>query len=196
MVIQDATFLKSATTEAHYPEGNLPEILLTGRSNVGKSSFINSLLRRKNIAHISSKPGKTQTLNFYLVNQAFHLVDVPGYGYAKVSKKDREAFGKMIETYLRTRESLKLVIQLVDFRHLPTEDDKTMHHFLMSYGIPCIVVGTKMDKVPKNQRPKQIKQIVQALGVDKDLFLPYSSVTHENQEEIYDLFDQILEESE
>ncbi len=193
MIIRDAKFIKSGTKEEHYPEGKLPEILLSGRSNVGKSSFINSVLNRKNIAHVSGKPGKTQTLNFYLINEEFYFVDVPGYGYAKVSKKDRETFGKMIEEYLLTREQLKLVVLLVDFRHMPTEDDIMMHEYLASYNIPCLVVGTKYDKVPKTRRMKQEKEILKALNMDEDMFLPYSSVTKENREVIYDLLDQILE---
>lgn len=193
MIIKEATFIKSATKNEHYPTDNLPEILLSGRSNVGKSSFINSLLNRKNIAHVSSKPGKTQTLNFYLINQEFYFVDVPGYGYAKVSKKDRETFGQMIEEYLLSREQLKLVILLVDFRHKPTEDDVLMHQYLTSYNIPCLVVGTKVDKVPKTKRGKQEKLILQTLGLKRDMFLPYSSETKENSDVIYDLLEQIVE---
>lgn len=194
MKIESAKFIKSGTELEHYPEDNLPEIVLAGRSNVGKSSFINSVLNRKNIAHISSKPGKTQTLNFYLVNEKFYFVDVPGYGYAKVSKSDREAFGIMIETYLKQREQLKLVILLVDFRHEPSKDDVAMYQFLSGYNIPCIVVGTKADKVTKNQRRKHEKIILKALELDEDMFLPYSSETKENIEEIYDLLEQIVEE--
>lgn len=193
MIIRDAKFIKSATKEEHYPEDSLPEILLAGRSNVGKSTFINSVLNRKNIAHVSSQPGKTQTLNFFLVNEAFYFVDVPGYGYARVSKKDREAFGKMIEEYLTTRQQLKIVIQLVDFRHKPSQDDILMYDFLSSYGIPTIVVGTKVDKVPKTKRKKHEKLIIETLGLEEGMFLPYSGVTKLNLNEIYDLLDQIVE---
>lgn len=193
MIIRDAKFIKSATKNEHYPTDSLPEILLSGRSNVGKSSFINSVLNRKNIAHVSGKPGKTQTLNFYLINEEFYFVDVPGYGYAKVSKQDREAFGKMIEEYLLTREQLKLVILLVDFRHKPTEDDCLMYEYLTSYNIPCLVVGTKVDKVPKTKRGKNEKLILDTLKCDRDMFLPYSSETKQNRDVIYDLLDQILE---
>jgi len=194
MKIESAKFVKSGTMLEHYPEDQLPEIVLAGRSNVGKSSFINSVLNRKNIAHISSKPGKTQTLNFYLVNESFYFVDVPGYGYAKVSKTDREAFGKMIDMYLRQRAQLKLVILLVDFRHEPSKDDLAMYEFLNSYGIPCIVVGTKADKVTNNQRRKHEKVIMKAMNLEEDMFLPYSSITKENVEEIYDLLEQIVED--
>jgi len=194
MKIESAKFVKSGTLVEHYPEGDLPEIVLAGRSNVGKSSFINSVLNRKNLAHTSSKPGKTQTLNFYLVNDSFYFVDVPGYGYAKVSKTDRESFGKMIDLYLKQRQQLKLVILLVDFRHEPSNDDLLMYEFLNSYGIPCIVVGTKADKIPRNQRRKHEKIILKAMNVEEDMFLPYSSETKENIEEIYSLLEQVVEE--
>lgn len=193
MIIRDAKFITSGTTLEHYPTDNLPEVLLAGRSNVGKSTFINSVLNRKNIAHVSGKPGKTQTLNYYLVNESFYFVDVPGYGYAKVSKKDRESFGKMIEEYLINREQLKIVIQLVDFRHKPSEDDILMYNFLSSYEIPTIVVGTKVDKVPKTKRKKCEKLIMETLGLEEGMFLPYSGVTKINLNEIYDLLDQIVE---
>lgn len=194
MIIRDAKFITSGTKLEHYPTDNLPEILLAGRSNVGKSSFINSVLNRKNIAHVSGKPGKTQTLNYYLVNESFYFVDVPGYGYAKVSKKDREAFGQMIEDYLVNREQLRIVIQLVDFRHKPSEDDILMYNFLSSYDIPTIVVGTKVDKVPKTKRKKCEKLIMETLQLEEGMFLPYSSVTKLNLNEIYDLLDQIVED--
>lgn len=193
MIIRSTKFIKSGTKEEHYPQDNLPEILFAGRSNVGKSSFINSILNRKNIAHVSGQPGKTQTLNFYLINENLYFVDVPGYGYARVSKKDRESFGDMIEEYLLKREQLKLVVLLVDFRHKPSEDDVTMYKFLSSYDIPCIVVGTKVDKISKNQRPKCQKLILETLNISEDMFLQYSSVTKENIEEIHDLLDQIME---
>ncbi len=194
MIIRDAKFITSGTKLEHYPTDNLPEILLAGRSNVGKSTFINSVLNRKNIAHVSGRPGKTQTLNYYLVNNSFYFVDVPGYGYARVSKKDRESFGKMIEEYLVNRKQLRIVIQLVDFRHKPSEDDVLMYNFLSSYGIPTIVVGTKVDKVPKTKRRKCEKLIMETLGIDEDMFLPYSGVTKLNLNEVYDLLDQIVED--
>ena len=193
MIIRDAQFIKSATKEEHYPEDSLPEILLSGRSNVGKSSFINSVLNRKNIAHVSGRPGKTQTLNFYLINNEFYFVDVPGYGYARVSKKDRETFGQMIEEYLLNREQLKLVVLLVDFRHKPSDDDVLMYKYLTAYNIPCLVVGTKVDKVPKTRRKKYEQLIIDTLDMDPDMFLPYSSETKQNRDVVYDLLDQIMD---
>jgi GTP-binding protein len=194
MIIKDARFITSGTKLEHYPEDNLPEILLAGRSNVGKSSFINSVLNRKNIAHVSGRPGKTQTLNYYLINESFYFVDVPGYGYARVSKEARKTFGGMIEEYLLNRKQLRIVIQLVDFRHEPSQEDILMYRFLSSYDIPTIVVGTKVDKVPKTKRAKCEKLIVETMGVEDGMFLPYSSVTKLNIEEIYELLDQVVED--
>ncbi len=188
MIIRSVEFKGSFVETSFCPTDNLPEIVIAGRSNVGKSSFINSMLNRKNIAHTSGKPGKTQTLNFYLVNEAFYFVDVPGYGYAKVSKTAREEFGRMIEEYLLNRSNLRLVILLIDFRHNPTEDDILMYNFLKSYHIPCLVVGTKSDKITKNRTPKRIKELKSELVLDQgDIFIPYSSVLKTNMEEIYQI---------
>ena len=194
MIIRDAKYITSGTKLEHYPDDNLPEILLSGRSNVGKSTFINSVLNRKNIAHVSGRPGKTRTLSFYLVNEEFYFVDVPGYGYARVSKKDREGFGDMIEEYLLNRQQLRLVIQLVDFRHKPSQEDILMYQFLSSYDIPTIVVGTKVDKVPKTRRKKCENLIIETLGMEEGMFLPYSGVTKINLDQIYELLDQVVED--
>ncbi len=195
MKIKSAQFIKSAVTNDQYPADNLPEILLSGRSNVGKSSFINSVLNRKNIAHISGRPGKTQTLNFYLINDSFYFVDVPGYGYARVSKKDRENFGQMIEDYFVYRKQLSLVVLLVDFRHKPSEDDVIMYDYLTSYDIPCLVVGTKVDKVPKTHRLKNEKMIKSTLKMSSDdLFITYSSETKFNLERVHEILSQVVGE--
>ncbi len=193
MKIDKVEFTTSAVLNEHYPIDTVPEILLSGRSNVGKSSFINSILGRKRVAYVSSNPGKTQTLNFYKINDQFYFVDVPGYGYARVSKKDREAFGRMIEEYLVYRKQLSLVIQLIDFRHEPTEDDILMYQYLKTYQIPVLVVGTKMDKVPKTRRYKQEKVIKQILQLhSNDLFIPYSSETGENKDLVYNILDKFI----
>jgi len=193
MIIRDVEFRGSAVEFSQYPTDNLPEILLSGRSNVGKSSFINSLLNRKNLAHTSSRPGKTQTLNFFLINNEFYFVDVPGYGYERVSKTEREKFGGIIENYFINRTNLKLVILLVDFRHEPSADDVIMYDYLKSYDIPCLVVATKSDKVSKNQHPKHLKVIKRALNiVEGDLFVPYSSETKHNIDVIYDILEQVI----
>jgi GTP-binding protein len=172
--------------QASYPTTNLKEFVLLGRSNVGKSSFINTLLNRKNLAYTSSSPGKTQTLNFYLINDAFYLVDVPGYGYAKVSKKQREAFGKMIETYLTTREVLTHIFMLVDLRHMPTEDDHLMVNFLRYINVPFSIIATKADKLSNNQQQSQLAKIKHALALNpKDIIL-FSSVTKQGKELVID----------
>src|SRR6476619_7377785 len=142
MKVTSSEIVISAVKPAQYPDTTLPEFALAGRSNVGKSSFINKMLNRKGLARISSKPGKTQTLNFYLINEILHFVDVPGYGYAKVSKSEREAWGKMIETYITKREQLRAVVLIVDLRHPPTQDDIMMYDFLKNYNIKCIVLAT------------------------------------------------------
>lgn len=147
----------SAVQEAQYPETNLSEVALSGRSNVGKSTFINSMIGRKNMARTSQQPGKTQTLNFFNIDEQLIFVDVPGYGYAKVSKAQREKFGKMIEEYLTQRENLRLVIQLVDLRHNPTEDDVLMYNYLKHFDIPTLVICTKEDKIAKGKVQKHLK---------------------------------------
>ncbi|GAE43992.1 GTP-binding protein EngB [Mesobacillus boroniphilus JCM 21738] len=154
MKVNSAEIVISAVRPNQYPESNLPEFALAGRSNVGKSSFINKMLNRKSLARTSSKPGKTQTLNFYLINEMLHFVDVPGYGYAKVSKSEREAWGKMIETYITSREQLKAMLLIVDLRHPPSKDDVMMYDFLKHYGIPVIIIATKADKIPKSKVAK------------------------------------------
>lgn len=183
MKVNSAEIVISAVRPAQYPEGDLPEFALAGRSNVGKSSFINKMLNRKALARTSSKPGKTQTLNFFLINEILYFVDVPGYGYAKVSKKEREAWGKMIETYITSREQLKAVILLVDLRHPPSVDDRTMYDFLKYYEIPVIVVATKADKIPKSKWQKHIKIAKETLEFDpQDTMILFSSETGEGKD--------------
>lgn len=176
MKINNVELLISAVRPAQYPEGGLPEFALAGRSNVGKSSFINKMIGRKSMARISSKPGKTQTLNFYKLEEDLLFVDVPGYGYAKVSKTERAAWGKMIETYFTSRDVLKAVVLLVDLRHPPTADDCMMYDFLKHYNIPCIVVATKADKIPKGKWDKHKKIVKEELQMEKgDPLVVFSS---------------------
>ena len=180
---------------SQYPEDKKCEFLLLGRSNVGKSSFINTLIERKNFARTSSKPGKTQTLNFYLVNKDFYLVDVPGYGFANVSKDIQKKFGIMIEEYLKTRENLKHVFLLVDYRHKPTEDDILMYNFLKYYNLNITVVATKYDKITKNGRAKQDKLIKETLKLEDDeSFIPWSTITKKGRTEVLDVINSYLEE--
>ena len=186
MKITSAELKIMATRRSQYPEDMKSEFLLVGRSNVGKSSFINTILGRKNLARTSSHPGKTQTLNFYEVNKDFYLIDVPGYGYAEVSKKSREKFGKMIEEYLETRKQLKRVFMIVDFRHKPTEDDVLMYNFLKYYNLPVTIVATKADKIGASKKDKCKKQITDTLDlvVGDDLVI-FSSVTKEGKDIIH-----------
>ncbi len=178
-----------AVRRSQYPEDKKAEFLLVGRSNVGKSSFINTLIERKNFARTSSKPGKTQTLNFYLVNDSFYLVDVPGYGYASVSKDTQKKFGLMIEEYLKSRENLKHVFMLIDYRHKPTEDDVLMYEFLKYYNLDITIVATKYDKISKNGRIKQDKLIKDTLKFDADEFITFSTVTKKGRSEVLSIIE-------
>lgn len=187
----NAEILLSAANKSHYPEDEIPEIALAGRSNVGKSSFINTLLNRKNLARTSGKPGKTQLLNFFNIDNQLRFVDVPGYGYAKVSKTERAKWGRMIEEYLTTRENLRAVVSLVDFRHEPSADDVQMYEFLKYYEISVIVVATKADKIPRSKWNKHESVIKKRLDFDKnDDFLIFSSI---NKDGLDAAWDAILE---
>lgn len=188
MKIRDVQFIISAVKPDQYPTDALPEIALAGRSNVGKSSLINKMIMRKNLARTSSQPGKTQQLNYYRVNDLLYFVDFPGYGYAKVSKRQREQFGQMIETYLRERETLKLQLLVIDIRHAPSEDDQLMYHWLKHYGIPVCIVATKADKIPRSKWDKHIKTIKQTLEADPaDPVVLYSSETGLGRERLWDV---------
>lgn len=172
-----ASFLLSAADHRQYPADGLPELALAGRSNVGKSSFINTLLERKNLARTSSKPGKTQLLNFYDVDDRFRLVDVPGYGYARVSKKERARWGVMMESYLTQRENLRAVVSLVDFRHDPTSDDRQMYDFLKYVGLPVLLIATKADKVSRNKWAQQMARLKKCLQLQaNDALILFSAV--------------------
>lgn len=186
MKITEAELVISAVRQEQYPEGHLPEIALAGRSNVGKSSFINKMINRKALARTSSKPGKTQTLNFYKIENKLYFVDVPGYGFAKVSKKEREKWGQMIEAYMTSRKQLKTVVLIVDVRHPPTNDDCLMYNFLKYYKIPCIVVATKADKIPKGKWASHLKTAKETLNLEKeDEIILFSSETGEGKDKVW-----------
>lgn len=188
MKIETSNLEVIAVRTSQYPTDNKNEFLLCGRSNVGKSSFINTLLQRKNYAHTSSKPGKTQTLNFYLCNDDFYLVDVPGYGYASVSKEQQRKFGLMIEEYIKSRENLKCVFLLVDFRHKPDQNDVLMYNYLKYYEIPTVIVATKYDKVKEKDKAKSEKVLIDTLNVqESDKVVLFSSITKKGREEIYNI---------
>lgn len=182
-----------AVRRSQYPSDSLPEFLLIGKSNVGKSSFINTLVNRKNIARTSSVPGKTQTLNFYLVNNEFYLVDAPGYGYASVNKAQQKKFGLMIEEYLEKRSELKRVFLLIDFRLKPSENDLMMYNFLKYYNIPVTAVATKTDKVGTSKKDRNLKIIKDTLDlVVGDNIVLFSSVSKMGKEEISNLIEDLI----
>ncbi|WP_445489647.1 ribosome biogenesis GTP-binding protein YihA/YsxC [Niallia sp. 03133] len=192
MKVNSAEIVISAVKPNQYPEADIPEFALAGRSNVGKSSFINKMLGRKALARISSKPGKTQTLNFYLINEILHFVDVPGYGYAKVSKKEREAWGKMLETYFTSRDQLRAVILITDLRHPPTKDDVLMYDFLKHYNIPCVIIATKADKISKSQWQKHLKVTKETFDLSEDDYLIlFSSETGEGKDKVWSLLQHL-----
>ena len=196
MVIKEASLEVIATRRSQYPIDGKPEFLLVGRSNVGKSSFINSILSRKNLAYTSSRPGKTQTLNFYNINGNFYLIDVPGYGYAAVDKKTQAKFGMMIEEYLEKREELKRVFMLIDFRHKPMEDDLLMYNFLKYYNLPVTVVATKADKVTGSKKEKNLKTILETLDlVVGDDLVVFSSVTKLGVKDVVKKIEGLVEET-
>ncbi len=196
MKISNIELKISAVRTSQYPEDKKPEFLLVGRSNVGKSSFINTLINRKNFARTSSRPGKTQTLNFYCVNDKFYLVDVPGYGYALTSKKTQAKFGKMIEEYLANRENLKHIFMLVDFRHKPTKDDLLMYNYLKYFNLPVTVVATKVDKIPKGQWDKYKNIILKEMDlVHGDELILFSSLSKEGKEHIHNLIENKITET-
>ena len=196
MKISSAKLDIIAVRRSQYPQGNKPEFLLVGRSNVGKSSFINTLLNQKNLARISSRPGKTQTLNFYLVNDNFYLIDVPGYGYASVNQEQQKKMGLMIEEYLEKREEMKRVFMLVDFRMKPTENDILMYQFLKYYNIPVTLVLTKADKVSTSKKERNLKVIKDTinLAVGDDLVL-FSSITKQGKDEILKILENFVIET-
>ncbi len=194
MKITSAELTISAVRQSQYPDNKLPEFLIVGRSNVGKSSFVNTLINRKNYARTSSKPGKTQTLNFYKINNDFYFVDVPGYGYAIADKKTQMKFGKMIEDYVATRKELKEVFMLIDFRHKPTDDDLLMYKYLKYYNLKVTIVATKIDKISFGQREKYKNLILKTLELqDGDKLILFSSVTKDGKKDIYSEIEQYLD---
>ena len=191
MEVRNVDLTISAVRPDQYPKTNYPEVALVGRSNVGKSSLTNVLINRRNFAHTSSQPGKTQTLNFYAVEDQLYFVDVPGYGYAKVSKKERERFGQMIEQYLTQRNQLRGTILLVDGRHAPTADDVSMYQWLQYYHIPTLVVATKIDKVKGNTWNRQESLIKKTLGLAAgDQLVLFSAVNKTGKDAVWQWIDE------
>lgn len=193
MKTDNVSLVVSAVRRSQYPDDRLPEFIMLGRSNVGKSSFLNALVNRKNLARISAKPGKTSTINFFNVDDKMYLVDVPGYGYADTSKEEIRKFGLMVEEYLEKRKELKRVFLLVDFRHPPTNDDKIMYDYLKFYQIPVTVVATKSDKVSSREKDKNLKNLKNTLDiVVGDNIVLFSSVTKTGREEIIKIIEEII----
>ena len=197
MVIKNVSLETVIGVTSKIPDNQLPEIAFAGKSNVGKSSLINALMNRKSLARTSAQPGKTQTINFYNINDELYFVDLPGYGYAKVSQQEKEKWGKMIEKYLHRSKVLQAVFLLVDIRHEPSANDRQMYEWILANGYHPIVIVTKLDKINRSQIAKQVKLVKQGLGVDKDtIVIPFSAETKQGREEIYDLIDQLTGKEE
>lgn len=194
MVIKNVELETVCGITSALPDNQLPEVAFAGKSNVGKSSLINALMNRKSLARTSAQPGKTQTINFYNINKEIYLVDLPGYGYAKASDKEREAWGVMIENYLNSSEKLRAVFLLVDIRHKPSANDKQMFEWMEYVGYDPIVIATKMDKIKRSQIDKHVKMVREGLGADKEtIIVPFSAETKQGREIIWDFMDQVIE---
>ena len=191
MNIHNVQFEISAVGDKQYPTKNFPEIAMVGRSNVGKSSLINKTLNRKNFARVSSKPGKTATINFYNLDNSLYLVDLPGYGYAKVSKQEKQRWGEMIQQYLDERETLERIFLLVDARHKPSEDDMMMLEWIRYYEKPFSVIATKADKLKPSQREDAFALICDCLGIEKEDLIIFSAETGEGREKVLEVWEKI-----
>ena len=195
MIIKNVNLETVCGITSTFPENTLPEIAFAGKSNVGKSSLINGLMNRKSLARTSAEPGKTQTINFYNVNEVFYLVDLPGYGYAKVSEAERAKWGKMIERYLHSSKQLRAVFLLVDIRHEPSANDRQMYDWMVYQGYAPVIIATKLDKIKRSQVQKQLKLIRTGLGLKGDAkVFPYSALSKQGREEIWDYIDALLAE--
>ena len=192
MEIKKAEFITSLTGYRGFPGKGLPEIAFAGRSNVGKSSLLNSLTRRRGLAKVSATPGKTRLINVFRVNDAWHLIDLPGYGYAQVDKNEKKRWGEMMDGYFNRSDALRLTLHLVDIRHAPTKDDLTMNAFLRSVGLPFYVVATKLDKISRAQRLPCLTLLYRALSVQPWQVLPYSSETGEGRDQLLALIEKTL----
>lgn len=193
MVIKQVNLETVCGITSKIPDNRLPEIAFAGKSNVGKSSLINALMNRKSLARTSSQPGKTQTINFYNINDAMYLVDLPGYGYAKVAQSEKEKWGKMIENYLHKSKQLKAVFLLIDIRHTPGANDKTMYDWIVYQGYQPIIIATKLDKLKRSQVQKALKEVRTGLGLKaEDIVIPFSAQTKQGREEIWTLMDELI----
>lgn len=192
MVIKQVNLETVCGITSKIPDNQLPEIAFAGKSNVGKSSLINALMNRKSLARTSSQPGKTQTINFYNINDVMYLVDLPGYGYAKVSESERAKWGRMIENYLHTSKQLQAVFLLIDIRHTPGANDKTMYDWIVYQGYQPIIIATKLDKLKRSQVQKALKEVRTGLGLKAgDVVIPFSAETKQGRDEIWGLMDEL-----
>ena len=195
MQVKEPKFEISAVGPKQYPKNDLPEIVLVGKSNVGKSSFINTMINRKKLARTSSEPGKTRQINFYNIDEKFYFVDLPGYGYSKMSKKEQEQVGKFIEEYLFNRKKIALIIFLVDIRHSPSENDKLMYNYMISSKLPCMILANKADKIAKTKVDAEVKKIQKELNPIGDITTyAFSSERKIYSEEVWKEIDKILEQ--
>lgn len=194
MVLRNVELQYVCGITSKLPDTGQPEVAFAGKSNVGKSSLINALMNRKSLARTSGQPGKTQTINFYNLNDQIYLVDLPGYGYAKTAKRERELWGEMIERYLHTSDVLRAVFLLVDIRHAPSENDRQMFDWMKYMGFDPVVIATKLDKIKRSQVNRQIKVIREGLGADGEtIIVPFSAQTKQGRETIWDFMDQVIE---
>ena len=197
MIIKSVNLETVCGVTSVLPRNDKPEIAFAGKSNVGKSSLINALMNRKSYARTSAQPGKTQTINFYNINDALYYVDLPGYGYAKVSKTEKERWGRMIENYLKKSEQLKCVFLLVDIRHEPSANDRQMYDWVVYNGYEPVIIATKLDKIKRSQKDKQIKLIRTGLGLGKEVtVIPFSAETKQGREEIWDLIETLCSQDD
>lgn len=195
MIIKNVALETVCGITSKLPANSRPEVAFAGKSNVGKSSLINALMNRKSLARTSSQPGKTQTINFYNVNDSIYFVDLPGYGYAQANEHVKAQWGRMIENYLYQSKQLKAVFLLIDIRHKPSENDCIMYDWIRSHGFQPIIIATKQDKINRSQLQKQLKLIRETLQVEKDtVIIPFSAATKQGREEIYEIIDGIIEE--
>ena len=193
MIIKSAELETVCGITSTFPENPYPEFAFAGKSNVGKSSLINGLMNRKSLARTSAQPGKTQTINFYHINQSFYFVDLPGYGYAKASVEVKAKWGKMVERYLKGSKRLEMVFLLIDIRHEPSENDKIMYDWIVYNGYRPVIVATKVDKLKRSQVPKHVKMVREGLGMEKeDLLIPFSAETKQGREELWELIEGVL----
>ncbi len=193
MLVKNPLFEVSAVSPKQYPKNGLPEIVLVGKSNVGKSSFINTMINRKKLARTSSEPGKTRQINFYNMDNSFYFVDLPGYGFSKMSKKEQEQVGKFIEEYLFNREQISLIIFLIDIRHTPTENDKLMYNYIISSGLPFIILANKADKIAITKVENATKDIQKCINPIGDITtLPFSSERKIYQDEVWKIIDEYI----